>query len=78
MVGFMAGEIPVEKVLTAAQEAKLSVVFILGYEPDGTAYLASSVQDTDVLRDLLDEGMDLLSVLEQQENDDEDDEDLED
>lgn len=38
-------DIPVERVLSSAQEAGLSSVLVLGYDDDGQLYAASSTSD---------------------------------
>ncbi len=38
-------DVPAERVLLRAREARLESVVILGYDPDGNEYFASSVAD---------------------------------
>lgn len=67
--------VPVPRVLQAAEDARLTEVFLLGYLPSGEIYLAASTQDAEILRDLLIEASELTDQLERQQADDDDDPD---
>ena len=43
--GVTVGDVPVEQVLKGAEEANLDMVVVLGFEPDGEEWFASSTGD---------------------------------
>lgn len=51
-------DIPVATVLAKAQAAKLTQVLVMGYEADGTLYVACSTGDEDLILDLILEAQD--------------------
>ena len=58
-------DIPVERIITSAEEANLESIVVIGWEDDGSFYFASSISDgADVLWLLEKAKKQLLDVME--------------